>query len=159
MTMTIGRVARRAGVGVETVRFYERRGLIDQPSKPSSGGYRDYPPEVVERIQFIRQAQELGFSLREIGELLTLQADPMADCSDVREKATAKRWDVIRKIERLERIRRALDELIAACPGRGAHAQVLDHGGHCWRRQRPEVENQRQRSAEVYSAYLKSEEC
>jgi MerR family mercuric resistance operon transcriptional regulator len=118
--MTIGIVARAAGVGVETVRFYERRGLIDQPPKPNTNGFRDYPPETVERIWFIRQAQDLGFSLREIDELLALQADPGTDCADVRARAAAKLQDVLAKIERLQRIRGALEGLIAACPGRGA---------------------------------------
>ena len=60
--MTISRAARKAGVGVETIRFYERRGLIEQPPKPSPSGFRCYPAETIERIRFIRQAQELGFS-------------------------------------------------------------------------------------------------
>ena len=79
--LTISRVAERAGVGVETIRFYERRGLIKQPPRPQSWGFRFYGDEVVERIRFIRQAQELGFSLREIAELLMLRADPVADCA------------------------------------------------------------------------------
>jgi Hg(II)-responsive transcriptional regulator len=118
--MTISRAARRAGVGVETVRFYERRGLIRQPPRPRSGGYRFYDEAVVERIRFIRQAQELGFSLREIAELLSLRADPAADCSDVRAQAITKRQDIDRKIAHLRHLRAALDELIASCPGGGA---------------------------------------
>ncbi len=117
---TIGRLAREAGVGVETVRFYERRGLIPQPPKPGGTGFRVYPEETVRRIRFIRQAQDIGFSLREIDELLSLRADPAADCADVRDQAAAKLAEVARKIARLEEIRGALDELIAACPGRGA---------------------------------------
>lgn len=118
--MTISRAAERAGVGVETIRFYERRGLIEQPARPRSGGYRFYDDEVVERIRFIRQAQELGFSLREIEELLSLRADPGADCGDVRTQAVAKREEVDRKIAHLQHIRAALNELIATCPGGGA---------------------------------------
>lgn len=118
--MTISRAAERAGVGVETIRFYERRGLIEQPARPRSGGYRFYDDEVVERIRFIRQAQELGFSLREITELLSLRADPAADCGDVRTQAVSKRDEVDRKIAQLRLIRRALDALIASCPGSGA---------------------------------------
>ena len=72
--MTIGRLADAAGVGVETVRFYERRGLIQQPPKPNGTGFRVYPEETEHRIRFIRQGQELGFSLREIQELLSLRA-------------------------------------------------------------------------------------
>ena len=117
---TISRAARKAGVGVETIRFYERKGLIEQPAKPLAGGFRVYPPESVERIRFIRQAQELGFSLREAGELLALRADPEADASDIRARVTAKLEDVEGKVRRLEQIRKALETLIAACPGRGA---------------------------------------
>ena len=119
-TITISKAAKRAGVGVETIRFYERKGLIEQPLKPQDGGYRTYPIETVQRIKFVRQAQEIGFSLREIEELLSLRADPSADCSDVRERAVAKLEEVDRKMEQLGRIRSALNELIAACPGRGA---------------------------------------
>lgn len=118
--MTISRAAERAGVGVETIRFYERRGLIEQPVRPRTGGYRIYDNEVVERIRFIRQGQELGFSLREIAELLSLRADPGADCGDVRTQAVSKREEVDRKIAQLQHIRSALDELIATCPGGGA---------------------------------------
>lgn len=117
--MTISKAAERAGVGVETIRFYERRGLIDQPPKPRAPGYRIYPGETIERIRFIRQAQALGFSLREIQELLSLRADPGADAAAVRERAKAKLDDVNDKIRRLQRIGQALEDLIGACPGRG----------------------------------------
>ncbi len=83
-TMTISNAARQAEVGIETIRFYERRGLIEQPPTPVGSGFRVYPEETVQRIRFIRQAQEIGFSLREIDELLSLRADPAADSSDVR---------------------------------------------------------------------------
>ena len=118
--MTISQAARAAGIGVETVRFYERRNLIMRPPKPPDGGFRRYPPETIGRIRFIRQAQGLGFSLREIEELLSLRADPASDCGQVRERAVAKLGDVQRKVRELQRFRRALEELIAACPGRGA---------------------------------------
>ena len=118
--LTISSAAESAGVGVETIRFYERRGLIKQPPRPRGGGFRYYDKDVVERIRFIRQAQELGFSLREIKELLSLRADPAADCGDVRIKAITKRAEVDRKIRQLQHIRAALDELITSCPGGGA---------------------------------------
>ena len=118
--MTIGKAARKAGVGIETIRFYERRGLIAQPPKPRDAGFRVYPEETMQRIRFIRQAQELGFSLREIDELLSLRADPSTDARDVRERATAKLEEVNRKFGQLEQIRTALEALIAACPGTGA---------------------------------------
>ncbi len=118
--MTIGTAAREAGVGVETIRFYERRGLIEQPLKPAFGGFRVYSADTVHRVRFIRQAQELGFSLKEIDELLSLRADPAIDCGDVRARARAKLDEVNDKIARLNRIGDALGALIAACPGRGA---------------------------------------
>jgi MerR family mercuric resistance operon transcriptional regulator len=120
MTLTIGKAARAAGVNVETIRFYERRGLIPQPRKPDRHGYRQYTPEIVARIRFIRKGQELGFSLREVEELLALETDLMADCGDVRARATAKIDDVNRKIGELERMRAALEQVVAACPGCGA---------------------------------------
>ncbi|MFD1379705.1 MerR family transcriptional regulator [Fodinicurvata halophila] len=73
--LTIGRAAKAAGVRVATIRFYERRGLIAQPPKPESG-YRTYPPDTMARIHFIRQAQEIGFSLAEVADLLSLRAAP-----------------------------------------------------------------------------------
>ena len=118
--MKIGELARKAGVGVETVRFYERKGLIEQPAKPNGGGARLYPEDVARRIGFIRQAQELGFSLRETDELLALQAIPSSDCADVRDRARAKLDEVDRKIARLDRIKVALERLIETCPGQGA---------------------------------------
>src|SRR3546814_2141059 len=118
--VTIGRAARKAGGGVETIRFYGRKGLIAQPPKPARAGFRHYPEETVERIRFIRQAQELGFSLREVCELLDLRTDPQADAADVRARATAKLSDVNEKMRQLQRIRDALETLIAACPRRGA---------------------------------------
>jgi DNA-binding transcriptional MerR regulator len=126
--LTIGKAAREAGVGIETIRFYERQRLVAQPPKPEGAGVRLYPAVTVERVRFIKEAQELGFTLREIQELLALRADPSADCSDVREQATAKLDDVRRKIRRLQDIGGALERLIATCPGSGAlHAcSIMD---------------------------------
>ncbi len=119
MSMTIAHAARTAGVGVETIRFYQRRGLIRQPRKPASG-FREYDAETVAGIRFIRQAQELGFSLQEIKGLLSLRANPKTDCAAVRARATKKRDEVEQKIVQLGRLRSALDTLIASCPGSGA---------------------------------------
>lgn len=110
---TIARAAEAAGVGVETIRFYERRGLIAQPPKPARG-FRAYPAETVARVCFIRQAQELGFSLAEVQELLALEADPEAECGAVRAQAEKKLAEVERRLARLKAIRTALRELIAA---------------------------------------------
>jgi Hg(II)-responsive transcriptional regulator len=117
--LTIGRLARAAGVGVETVRFYERQRLLARPLRPERG-FRTYPADAVQRIRFIRQAQALGFTLREIHELLALRADPSVDCADVLQRATVKLQDVDRKVAQLRHIRTALERLIAACPRRGS---------------------------------------
>ena len=132
--MTIGGAAREAGVGVETIRYHERRGLIERPPKPAFGGYRRDAHAVARRVCFIRQAQELGFSLKEIAELLSLKTDPEIDCGDVRDRASAKLDEVNDKIARLESIARALEGLVAACPGSGALRKcsimdALERGG------------------------------
>ncbi len=117
--LTIGGTARLAGVGVETIRFYERVGLIEQPKTPVSGGYRRYPADSVQRISFIKGAQELGFSLKEIAELLGLRADPGSDCGAVQRRASEKLVEVEQKITQLKEIGAALKEVIAACPSQG----------------------------------------
>lgn len=117
--VTIGRAARAADVGVETIRFYERQRLIEQPPRGPGDTVRRYPPEVVERIRFIREAQRLGFTLREVRELLAIHDDPAADCADVRARAASKLVEVRAKIEQLQRIGDALEALVASCPARG----------------------------------------
>jgi MerR family mercuric resistance operon transcriptional regulator len=114
-----GELARRAGVNVETLRFYERRGLLPEPPRRPSG-YREYPEDAVERILFIKRAQELGFSLGEIQQLLELRVDPDTSCADVRDRAEAKITDVRQKIRDLRRMERALRRLADACPGEGS---------------------------------------
>lgn len=116
---TISRAAKAANVNVETIRYYERKGLIEQPPKPVGGAAREYDLETVARIRFVRQAQDIGFSLREIGELLSLRTDPDADCSEVRGRAIDKKIEIQVKLDRLSRMRDALDELISSCPGGG----------------------------------------
>lgn len=113
-TMTIGQVAQRVGVGVERIRFYERRGLIDEPPRRPSG-YRQYPAGAVRRLRFIRRAKDLGFSLREIVELLELRSDAGTHCEDVRSQLEAKIEDVERRIDDLRHVRRALVELASDC--------------------------------------------
>ena len=117
--MTIGKLAEKCGIGVETVRYYERRGLIAEPERTDSG-YRRYTSEAVDRIRFVVSAKELGFTLSEVSELLSISTegggiDDAADCKSVRELAEDKRRDVERRIQMLEDIRRTLDELIGAC--------------------------------------------
>jgi len=116
--ITIGKLARRAGVGVETIRFYERKGLLPEPPRTRSG-YRAYPEETVRRLRFIRRAKELGFTLREIRELLALRAGPEATCDAVRERARAKIADIEARIRTLEAMRAALERLAADCPASG----------------------------------------
>ncbi len=117
-TMTRGEVAEAADVTPETVRYYEQRGLIPKPPR-SDGGYRQYGPDFVERLRFVKRAQELGFTLNEIGELLDLRVDPETDCGDVRARAKSKLADVEAKLRDLERIRAALAGLTRACHGSG----------------------------------------
>lgn len=116
--MTIGKVAKSAGVNPATVRYYERRGLLPPPRRRPSG-YRDYDAEHVRRIRFIKRAQELGFTLREIHELMALRHDPGADCGDVRRRAAGKLADLDGRLRDLEAMRRVLADLVAACAGTG----------------------------------------
>lgn len=116
-TLTIGRVARQAGVGVETIRFYEREGLIDEPPRRASG-YRQYDAEVVRRVRFIRHAKELGFTLREIKELLELRVAPDCRCGDVLKLTIAKIADIEQRIDKLQRMKQALSKLAEACQRR-----------------------------------------
>ncbi len=118
-SFTIGQVARRAEVGVQTIRYYEREGLLPEPARRPSG-YRVYPEGVVRRLLFIRRAKELGFSLREIKELLALRVDPGCTCGEIKARALAKVDDVDRKIASLQCIRGALLDLADACPGGNA---------------------------------------
>lgn len=115
-TLTRGKVASKAGVGLETLRFYERIGLIETPGRTASG-YRDYSPVVVDRIRFIQRAKNLGFSLAEVRELLELSADTNARCLDVRRKAEAKIAEIKTKIQDLQRIRDCLEALVVQCQG------------------------------------------
>jgi MerR family copper efflux transcriptional regulator len=125
--LTIGQVASRAGIGVETVRFYERQGLLEEPARKDSG-YRQYPKEAVARLRFIGKAKELGFTLKEIKELLSLRLDPTTSCADVKRRAEEKIADIEAKIATLQRMRRALVKLTKECSGRGpiSECPILD---------------------------------
>ncbi|MBI3246682.1 MAG: heavy metal-responsive transcriptional regulator [Deltaproteobacteria bacterium] len=115
---TIGTVAKQANVHVETLRYYERRGLLTRPLR-SVANYRLYPEETVRRVRFIKHAQALGFSLQEIRELLTLRAVPRARCADVRVRAKAKITAIDAKIRALQAMRKALATLVTECVGHG----------------------------------------
>lgn len=121
--LTIGQLAKAAGVGVETVRFYERQGLIEQPPRPSAG-IRKYPAETVSALRFIRRAKELGFTLPEIAELLSLGRHDGMDCATVRQRAETKIVDIEGRMAALARMKDALGTLVAACRERG-------HVGEC----------------------------
>ena len=116
-SLTIGQLAQHAGVGVETIRFYEREGLISEPPRRPSG-YRDYPLGTVARIVFIRRAKDLGFTLKEINELLELRVRPRRNCAQVKRSAEAKIADIDGKIASLRRMRRGLKDLTKACEDR-----------------------------------------
>ena len=117
--LTVGEVARRAGIGVETIRYYEREGLVPKPER-SDSGYRQFPPEAVTRLRFIAHAKRLGFSLKEIAELLALRVDTPATvaCEEVREHAERKLKEVQERIAALRRIEEVLTELVGSCRNR-----------------------------------------
>jgi MerR family mercuric resistance operon transcriptional regulator len=96
------------------VRFYERQGLLEKPPRKGSG-YRQYPPEAILRLRFIKKAKEVGFSLKEIKELLSLRLDATATCEDVKSRAEAKILDIEQKIQGLQKMKQALTDLTAAC--------------------------------------------
>lgn len=108
---SIGQLAKAAGVNVETIRYYEHRGIITQPSKPAQG-YRTYAKATLARILFIKRAQELGFTLEEIDNLLALGE---SHCSEVQELAEGKLVSVRAKINDLHCLERALAELVTQC--------------------------------------------
>jgi Hg(II)-responsive transcriptional regulator len=111
-------LASEGGVNIETIRYYERHGLLPKPPRTHSG-YRIFSDDAVRQLHFIRHAQDLGFSLKEIKELLRLRVRPGSSCSDVRRRAEAKIADVDQKIRHLQAIKNALVELTNTCSGRG----------------------------------------
>ncbi|NOY16977.1 MAG: MerR family DNA-binding protein [Gammaproteobacteria bacterium] len=122
--LTIGHTARTAGVNVETIRYYQRVGILVEPAKPVEG-YRIYPSETVGRIRFIKRAQQLGFSLQEITELLELGD---GHCDDVRHRAEEKRTIINQQIKDLQKLRGTLDNLIQACQcdGDTRHCPIVE---------------------------------
>ena len=110
-----GELAKRAGVNVESLRFYERKGLLPEPPRRPSG-YRRYPLDALARVRFIKRAQELGFSLAEIRELLVIGTGPCGTCGEVKQHVEAKIDAVQQKIADLQRIERALHDLAERCP-------------------------------------------
>jgi MerR family copper efflux transcriptional regulator len=116
--LTIGEVAEQTKVHIETLRYYERRGLVAKPPR-SISNYRRYPENVVPRVRFIKRAQELGFSLNDIKELLALRAAPEIGCAVARAHAEAKIQEIDNKISSLTAMKEALSTLVAQCSGEG----------------------------------------
>lgn len=114
--LTVGKVAKSAAVSADTVRFYEKEGLVT-PARKSAAGYRLYGQDTVQRLRFIKHAQNCGFSLAEVRELLTLRAAEDACCTDVRSVALHKKLLIEGKIRTLQAMSQALSELIARCDG------------------------------------------
>lgn len=115
-TLTIGRLAERGGVNLETIRYYERQGIMPPPARKSSG-HRAYSPDAIRRLRFIKRSQELGFSLAEIKELLALRLDPTQLCTEVIDQIDAKIREVDQKITHLKAIRRVLVRMRGSCDG------------------------------------------
>jgi MerR family mercuric resistance operon transcriptional regulator len=121
--MRIGQVATQAGVNIDTVRYYERRGLLDEPVREPSSGYREYAPETVRLIRFIKRAQDLGFTLAEVEELVRLRENETATCAEVRASARKKIEAIDAKLRDLQRIKRALTTLVKSCVRDGSTRQ------------------------------------
>lgn len=115
-TLTTGQLAKETGVNIETIRYYERRCLIPEPPRRESG-YREYTPKYIERILFIKRAQALGFTLKEISELLAV-ADGNPACKDIRRFAEDKAKDIETRIHDLQKIKKVLNDLIKQCLGK-----------------------------------------
>ena len=115
-------MAERGGVNLQTIRYYEREGLLPKPPRLKSG-YRMFPETAVQRVRFIKRAQELGFQLSEVRQLLSIQIDPAKECSDVQRLAKAKVEDIEARIRTLQSMRRVLSNLADACPGRGPSSE------------------------------------
>lgn len=111
MKLTIGKLAKLANVTIETIKYYQRKGLINEPVKPATG-YRQYPTEVIARIQFIKRAQQSGFTLKEIAELLSLDGE---HCEDVQKIAEQKRQQIDEQLRDLTALRNVLDSLVKGC--------------------------------------------
>ena len=116
-TMRIGKAAGEAGVNIQTLRYYERRGLLADPDR-TPAGHREYPIEAVQRVRFIKRAQELGFTLSKIEQLLVLRADRRSSCATVRSTARVKIHDIEQKIAALRAMKRALAILERSCATR-----------------------------------------
>ena len=118
-TLTIGKLAKAAGVNIETIRYYERRGLIEEPER-SLLGYRHYQDSVLTRMRFIGHAKEMGFTLNEIKELLDLCVDPNSPCMEVKKRAESKITEIEGKLEHLKNMKKSLEKIASQCSGGSA---------------------------------------
>jgi len=128
-TIKIGKLAKACDVNIDTVRYYERKGLIS-PLERTGSGYRVYDQDSIKRLNFIRRTQSLGFTLEEIKELLELSELPEKDCEDIREKAQEKITEIEKRISDLTEVKSALGELSEFCPGKGkplSECSILKH--------------------------------
>lgn len=116
--LSIGQVAKRTGVPVDTIRFYEKEGLLGKPPR-TAGGYREFDPETVRALRFIARAKALGFTLREVKQLLRLHRGTRSTRADFRTLAREKLLDIESRIAGLVKMRDALRPLVARCDGEG----------------------------------------
>ena len=115
---SVGQLAKKANVNIETIRYYERRGLLPEPLRNKSG-HRQYSIKDLRRTKFIKRTQSLGFSLNEISDLLSLKMEPGKTCADVKQRVKSKLKDIEEKMKTLQRMRTVLLELETNCPGKG----------------------------------------
>ena len=134
--LKVGEVARRASVNLQTVHYYEREGLVPRPPRTASN-YRMYTKDAVRRVRFIKRAQELGFTLKEIKELLSLRATPRARCADVYKRAEVKIQDIDGKVRTLRAMRKALSSLMSECVGRSPVSECPILGALASERKKP----------------------
>ena len=125
--LTAGKLAQKARINIETIRFYERKGLLPKPKRTGSG-YRMYSQESAQRIQFIKRSQQLGFSLKEILGLLSLRVDSKKTCGHVKKQTETKLDEINKKIKSLRRIQKALKNMAKSCQGKGPTSKcpILD---------------------------------
>ena len=125
-SLTIGAVAKRVGVAIDTIRYYEREGLLPAPTRRASG-YRSYDESAIAQLLFIRRAKSLGFTLEEIRELLALSSDRQRGVKAVKQRALRRLAAIDTRIAELQRVRDGLEQLVDACPGHGApeHCPIL----------------------------------
>ena len=121
-SLTIGSVAKRVGVAIDTIRYYEREGLLPEPQRRASG-YRSYGEGAIAQLRFIRRAKQLGFTLEEIRELLALSADRRRGVKAVKQRAQQRLAAIEQRILDLQRMRDGLAQLVESCPGHGAPEQ------------------------------------